>query len=115
MCRPGRHLYEGRMGTRGPSPLAHTTSYADTRAFMRRRARVALYNRLFAQSIVTPRCGVGGEIPPWGKGLKEQPHERFYFIFFIKQILHNPLQVPFNNFDAFLIFADYPYSKPISW
>ena len=67
--RPGRILYEGRMGTRGPSPPAHTTSYAGTRAFMRRRVRIALYNCLFARSIITHCRGVVGEILPWGKGL----------------------------------------------
>ena len=37
-------------------PLTHTqTSYAGTREFMRRRARVTCYNCLFARSIVT-RC-----------------------------------------------------------
>jgi len=52
------------------APLhSHTTSYAGTRAFMQRRVRIALYNRLFAQSIVTRRRGVCGEIPPWGKWL----------------------------------------------
>jgi len=33
------------------------------------RARVALYNRLFVRSIVSLCSGVGGKIPPWGKGL----------------------------------------------
>ena len=37
---------------------------------MRHRVRVALYNRLFARSILTRRHGVGNKIPPWGKGLK---------------------------------------------
>ena len=46
------------------------TSYAGTRAIMRHRARVALYNRLFARSIVALCSGVGDKIPPWGKGLK---------------------------------------------
>ena len=32
-------------------------------------ARIALYNRLFARSIVTRRRGVGGVLLPWGKGL----------------------------------------------
>ena len=36
---------------------------------MRHRVRVALYNRLFAQSIVALCSGVGDKIPPWGKGL----------------------------------------------
>ena len=75
MYWPGHGFYEGVKGTRGPSPLAHTTSYADTRAFMRQRARVALYNRLFARSIVTCRRGVGVKIPPWGKGLKGQSYQ----------------------------------------
>ena len=35
-ARPGYYLYEGEMGTRGPSPLTHTTSYAGTREIMRR-------------------------------------------------------------------------------
>jgi len=70
MSRPGRHHYEGGLGTRGPSPLTHTTSYTGTGAFMRRRVRIALYNRLFARSIFTRRRGVGYKIPPWGKGLK---------------------------------------------
>ena len=70
--RPGRSLYEGGMGTRGPFPLTHTTSNAGTRAFMLRRARIALYNRLYARSIVTHRRGVGGKIPLWGKGLMER-------------------------------------------
>ena len=72
MSQPRRYLYEGRMGTRGPSPLAHTTSYAVTRAFMRHRARVALYNSLFARSIVGLCSGVGDKIPPWGKGLRAE-------------------------------------------
>ena len=69
MLRPGRHLYEGGLGSRGPSPLTHTTSYTGTRAIMRHRARVALYNRHFARSIVALCSGEGGKIPPWGKGL----------------------------------------------
>ena len=40
-----------------------------TRVFMWQRVRIALYNRLFARSIITCRRGVGGEIHPWGKGL----------------------------------------------
>ena len=28
MLRPGRHVNEGGLGTRGSSPLSHTTSYA---------------------------------------------------------------------------------------
>ena len=36
---------------------------------MRHRARVALYNSLFARSIVALCSGVGGKIPPWGEGL----------------------------------------------
>ena len=39
------------------------------RAFMQRQARTALYNRLFALSIVTRYHGVGGILLPWGKGL----------------------------------------------
>ena len=42
---------------------------------MRHRVRVALYNRLFAQSNVALCSGVGDKIPPWGKGLKGQGHE----------------------------------------
>ena len=57
------------MGTRGPSPLTHTTSYAGTRAFMRHRARVALYNHCCGRSF-KPHAGVFGEVLlPWGKGL----------------------------------------------
>ena len=37
---------------------------------MRHKVRVALYNRLFARSIVTRCRGVGNKIPLWGKGLK---------------------------------------------
>ena len=55
----------------------HTTSYAGTREFMRQRARVALYNRLFPQSIVTRRHGVG-VLLPWGKGLSEVA--KVYFV-----------------------------------
>ena len=51
------------------APLHTQTSYAGTRALMRHRASVAHYNRLFAQSIVALCSGVGGKIPPWGKGL----------------------------------------------
>ena len=65
MLRPGRHLYEGGLGTRGPSPLTHTTPYPIPRG----RSRIALYNRLFTQSIVTRRRGMGYKIPSWGKGL----------------------------------------------
>ena len=70
MYQPGHYLYEGGMGTRGPSPLTDTTSYAGTREFMRRQARVTHYNCLFARSIVTRRHGVGGVLIPGGKGLK---------------------------------------------
>ena len=54
------------------APLhSHTqTSYAGTRAFMRHRARVALYNLFFARSIVTRCLGMGGVFLPWGNGLK---------------------------------------------
>ena len=86
MSRPGRHLYKGGLGTRGPSLLTHTTSYAGNRAFMRRWVRIALNNRLFAWSIVTRRRGVGGEIPPWGKGLKGLKHELFKLYFFHEMI-----------------------------
>ena len=52
------------------APLhSHTqTSYAGTRAFMWHRARVVLYNRLFAQSIVALCSGVGDKIPRGAKG-----------------------------------------------
>ena len=63
--RLGRHLYEGGLGARGSSLLTHTTPYP----IPRRRSRIALYNRLFAQSIITRRRGMGYKIPPWGKGL----------------------------------------------
>jgi len=50
---------------------SHTqTSYAGTRVFMWHRARVALYNRLFARSIVALCSGVGGKIPPMGQRVK---------------------------------------------
>ena len=38
MSRPGRHLYEGRMGTRGPIHLHTQTSYTGTRDNTLRRA-----------------------------------------------------------------------------
>ena len=44
----------------------HTHLYPTTR----RRVRIALYNRLFAQSIVTHRRGVGYKIPLWLINLK---------------------------------------------
>jgi hypothetical protein len=61
------------------APLhSHTqTSYAGTRAFMRHRARVALYNRLFARSIVALCSGVGDKIPPWGE--RDNGHETALF------------------------------------
>jgi len=71
MYWPGRYLYEGGMGTRGPSPLTLTTSYTGTKEFMRRwvPVMVSLYNRLFARSINTRRRGMGGIFLPWSKGL----------------------------------------------
>ena len=43
----------------GAPPHLHTqTSYAGTRVLIRRRAGIALYNRLFAWSIITRRHGV---------------------------------------------------------
>ena len=70
MLRPGHHLYEGGLGTLQGAPLhSHTeTTYAGTRALMRHRVRVALYNRLFARSIVALYSGVGDKIPHVGKG-----------------------------------------------
>ena len=60
-----RHLYEGGLGARGSSLLTHTTPYP----IPWQRSRIALYNRLCAQSIVTRHRGMGYKIPPWGKGL----------------------------------------------
>jgi len=55
----------------GAPTHSHTqTPYAGTREFMWRRARVALYNRLFARSILTRHHGMGDVFLPWGKGLK---------------------------------------------
>ena len=55
----------------GAPPHLHTqTSYAGTRALIRRWTRIALYNRLFARSIVTRCRGVGFILIPWGRGLK---------------------------------------------
>jgi len=69
------------------APLhSHTqTSYAGTRALMRHRARVALYNCLFARSIVALSSGVGDKIPPWGKGLKIYGNV-FFSLTYIKSI-----------------------------
>ena len=47
------------------------------------RVRIALYNRLFAWSIVTRCRDVGGKIPPWGNGLKGLKHELFKLYFFM--------------------------------
>ena len=71
MYWPGRYLYEGGMGTRGPSPLTLTTSYTGTTEFMRWwvPVMVSLYNRLFARSINTRHRGMGGIFLPWSKGL----------------------------------------------
>ena len=38
----------------------------------RRRVRIALYNCLFARSIITHCHGLGYKIPPWGKGLSNK-------------------------------------------
>ena len=88
--RPGQSLYEGRMGTRGPSPLTHTTSYLGTRAFMWWRVRIALYNLLFARSIVTRRRGVGGKILPWGKGLIKIGHKNL--VSYITILIEKPIK-----------------------
>ena len=51
---PGRHLYEGGLGTRGPSRLTHTqTSYAGTRAFMGHWARLPS-TILVARGLLSP-------------------------------------------------------------
>jgi len=60
-------------------PLTHTqTSYVGTRALIRPQAGIALYNCLFARSIVSRRCGVGGVFMPWGKGLMMTLHGWFF-------------------------------------
>ena len=63
----------------GAPPHSHTqTSYAGTgtRDNTRHRARVALYNHLFARSIVALCSDVGGKIPLWGKGLNVYGKEK---------------------------------------
>ena len=57
----------------GAPPHLHTqTSNAGTRALMRRRARIALYNHLFAQSIVTRHRSVRGVFPAMGQRVKKK-------------------------------------------
>ena len=53
----------------GAPPQLHTqTSYAGTRALVWRRARIALYNRLFSRSIITHCRGMRSVSLPLGKG-----------------------------------------------
>ena len=57
-------------GWKGPllrSSHSHTqATYTGKRDLIRRQAQVALYNCLFARSIVTRRRGVGSVFLPWG-------------------------------------------------
>ena len=71
---PVRSLYVAGISSRGPSfgQATHTHklhTYAGTRVLIWRWAGVALYNRVFAQSIITHHHGVGGVFLPWAKGL----------------------------------------------
>ena len=83
LLRPGHHLFEGGLGTRGSSPLTHTTSYAFCTPRHGGGVRIALYNRLFARSIITRCRGMGYKIPPWGKGLRRF---RFFAMIYIDGI-----------------------------
>jgi len=77
VCIPCLCSGKMRQAIRCPSacrdpPMNRTqTSYAHTRALIRRRAGIAPYNRLFARSIVTRLRGVASVFLPWGKGLKK--------------------------------------------
>ena len=53
-----------------PPHLYTQTSYAGTRALIRRQGRIVLYNGLFPRSILTRHRGVHGVFLPWGKGLR---------------------------------------------
>ena len=65
----GRCLYEGGMSSMGPSFVRATnictqTIYPGIRVHIRRWARIAIYNRIFARSIVTRCRGVRGVFLP---------------------------------------------------
>jgi len=72
----------------------HTqTSYAGTKELIQQGAGVALYNFLFARSIVTCRHGVGGVFLPWAKGLQK----------FIPELFQKHLFCSWINFDGRIV------------
>ncbi len=71
MSRPRHHLYEGRMGRRGQSPLSHTN--AGTRDNTWQQAyRPAII--VVARSLLSPMSMYGRRFLLWGKGIKGQSH-----------------------------------------
>ena len=67
MYRHGRYLYEGGMGTRGPSTLTHTTSYTGTVLGRLCGGGQGLPSTIVFLLGLSLR--VGGFLLPWGKGL----------------------------------------------
>ena len=64
---------------------------------MQRRARIALFNRLFAKSIVTRCLDEGGKIPPWGKGLKPNGSQTGSILHALFIFVHKNVKLLFSN------------------
>jgi len=69
MSQPGCHLYEGGLGTRGPSPLTHTNFIRKYWGQYPAAVVHARYNRRCLQSSKPFASVFGGILLLWGKGL----------------------------------------------